>query len=394
MSRQFARRAAAAASVCALAVSLAACSDESGSDAVKIGWVAPVSGNLEEVGKEMQAAIELYLDANGGKLGGREVELVSVDEGNGADDAMPGAEKLVKRDEVVAVSGILQGDSMMAISSLTQENQIPLVAAGGRPDLEKEQLENVWHTSWVNQDTGKAIAPYIMDEVDGPVFAMGPDYAGGHGNVEGFAEAYTELGGELANEKGEVTWTPYPDTDNFQPYFTQIANSDAKAVFAFYGGANSVDFVKQYAQSDAKDLPLYSNFLTEGTVLQAQGEEALGIQSAVPYSADLENEVNQEFVSAWSEGNDAPPSTAAVSAWDAGLVLDMAIGEIPEDEEVTSEAISEAIAGLGDIASPRGEWHFGEATHAPVQRYYLREVQMNEDVLSNVMIDELEVLGE
>ncbi|MGH8793523.1 MAG: ABC transporter substrate-binding protein [Stackebrandtia sp.] len=398
MIRQFARRAAAAASVCALAMSPAACAfadaEGAGDNAVKIGWVAPVTGNLSQVGEEMQAAFELYLDINGNRLGGREVELTSVDEGNGPDDVMPDVERMIKEDEVETVGGVLQGDSMMAISSLTQENEIPLVAAGGRPPLTEDQLENVWHTSWVNEDTGKAIAPYVLDKIDGPVYVMGPDYAGGHANVAGFAEAYKDLGGELANDGGEPTWTPYPGTSDFTQYLDEVAASDAEAVFAFYGGADSVDFIKQYAESDVKDLPLFSNFLTEGNDLEAQGEEALGIASAIPYSPDLDNSVNREFIAEWSAVEENTPSIAAVAAWDVGVVLDAAIARIPADEEVTGAKIDEAVAELGEVKSPRGDWQFGPKTHAPIQRYYLREVRLDGDVLSNVVIQDLATLGE
>ena len=108
------------------------------------------------------------------------------------------------------------------------------------------------------------------------------------------------------------------------------------------------------------------------------------------YSADLDNPANHEFVSEWQAADkDGEPSLYVATAWDSAQVLDEAIGSIAEGEEVTPEAIDEAIAGLGKIKSPRGVWEFNAKTHAPRQPWYMREVKKDGDKLSNVVIAEL-----
>nr|WP_244409144.1 ABC transporter substrate-binding protein [Stackebrandtia nassauensis] len=365
---------------------------------MKIGWEIPKSGTYETLGKDLDAAFNLYLDTHGGKLGGRKVELKTVDETDKPEKALDAANKLIKQDEVVAMAGIQSSGSYEAIAPVAQENGIPLVGAGGRPQLEKNKdldgLKGLWHTSWINAQTGQSIAPYIKKKIDGPVYAIGPDYEGGYANVEGFTDEFKKIGGKLANEKdGKPTYTPFPKIDDFGPYLTKIANSDAKAVYCFYAGANAIDFVKQYAESDAADIPLYGAFYTEGKVLEAQGKSAKGMYSTMNYSPDLDNEANREYVAEWTKKEQGQPSVYATAAWDAAQVLDLAIGSIPKGEEVTSEAITEAIGKLGKIKSPRGEWHLGEKTHAPIQKWYLREVKEDGGVLSNVRIEDLETLG-
>ncbi|MGH8793522.1 MAG: ABC transporter substrate-binding protein [Stackebrandtia sp.] len=392
--RRFHRHAAVGAVGLLIMSTLACAEKEADPETVPIGFIAPITGTYGVAGEEMQAAIELYLEVNGGKLGGRDVELVFADEANGPDDVMPDAERMVSEDEVVAVGGVLQGDTNYAVADLAQANDIPFIGSGGRPEFEEDQLDGVWFTSWVGALTGVAIAPYVLEEIDGPVYVIGPDYPGGHENILGFFEEYQKIGGEIANPDDEVVWTPFPDTTDFEPFLEDIAASDAEAIFTFYGGVNSVDFVKQWAHSDVKDLPVYSNFLTEGIALQQQGVEALGISSAVPYSPDLDNATNREFISEWSAAEDNTPSIAAVAAWDVGVVLDAAIGKIPADEEVTGEKINEAVGQMGEVNSPRGEWQFGPKTHAPIQRYYLREVRLDGEILTNVVIQDLATLGE
>ncbi|MFF0725250.1 ABC transporter substrate-binding protein [Streptomyces sp. NPDC004134] len=391
------RTRAVAATAAAVSLALAGCSgggdSGSGDDTVKVGLLAALSGTYEAVGTDLRNGFQLYLDTHDGKLGGREVELSVGDEGDGPPTAVPAATKLVKKDRVDVMTGIVANGSYQAVLPMLEQNKIPLVSSNGRPEL--KDVSRVWHTSFLSKDYGTAIAQYVKDEVDGPVYAIGPDYQGGYDQLGGFTDTFAEIGGELANSDGETTWTPFPDTTNFTPYFADIAQSDAKAVYTFYAGKAAIDFVKQYAQSDVADLPLYaSGSLTEGSILQAQGDSADGIQSVSNYVSDLDNDANRKFVSDWTAKHDTPPTGYAMASYDAAAVLDMAIATAAEKGEVNSETINDALGSLGQIESPRGTWAFGKKSHAPVQKWYLREVRKDGKQLSNVTVQDLATLGD
>jgi branched-chain amino acid transport system substrate-binding protein len=55
--------------------------------------------------------------------------------------------------------------------------------------------------------------------------------------------------------------------------------------------------------------------------------------------------------------------------------------------------INADIGRLGQIDSPRGAWRFATETHAPIQKWYLRQVRRDVRALSNVVIVELATLG-
>lgn len=365
---------------------------DGGSDTVKIGFIASLSGIYQTVGEDMRDGFQLYLDLNEGELGGRTAEVVWADEGDGPETALPAAERLVRQEQVAALAGIVGGGSYAAVASLATDQRVPLVGANGRPTLEADQVAWLWHTSFISDEPGQAIAPYVNANVDGPVYAIGPDYQGGHDELRGFTDAFAALGGELANPDGQTRWTPFPDTADFVPYFSEIADSGAEAVYTFYAGRAAIDFVTQYAQSEISHLPLYSAFLTEGAILQAQGDAAEGIWNVLNYSPDLDNAANRAFVAEWSDRYERTPTTFAMAAYDAAAVLDRAIAAI--DGEVTREAVNTAIGGLGQIDSPRGPWQFSELTHAPIQRWYLRVVARDGSELTNVLVEDLATVGE
>ncbi|WP_329381573.1 ABC transporter substrate-binding protein [Streptomyces sp. NBC_01716] len=380
----------------AIALGLAAvtgCSSDSGAgdDTVKIGLVASLSGTYEPVGTELRKGFELYLATHDNKLGGRKAELVVADEGDGPPTAVPAATKLIKKDKVDALTGLVGGGSVNAVLPLIDQAKIPLLGSNARPPV--KDMKYVWTTSFLSDEPGKAIAPYIKEKVDGPVYAIGPDYQGGYDELRGFTEEFKRVGGKLANPDGETKWTPFPKTTNFMPYFADIAKTDAKAVYCFYAGKAAIDFAKQYAQSDVADLPLYTAFVTEGSVLQAQGDAAKDVYSVLNYAADLDNEANRKFAADWTAKHDTQPTTYAMASYDAAAVLDQAIADAGEKGEVTPETINTAIGGLGQIDSPRGAWEFGEKAHSPVQQWYLRQVRKDGDQLANVMVQDLATLG-
>jgi branched-chain amino acid transport system substrate-binding protein len=297
---------------------------------------------------------------------------------------------MIKEDKVLALTGVVGGGSVAALVPLLNQANIPLVGSNGRPKLKDVARE--WHTSFLSEEPGAAIAQYVHQSTPGTVFSIGPDYQGGWDELRGFTDAFKAAGGQLANPSGKATFTPFPTTTNFTPYFAQIKASGAKAIYCFYAGTSAIDFVKQYAQSDVKELPLYAaGFLTEGGVLAAQGPAAKDIFSVLNYSPDLDNAANRAFTAAWRARHDSAPTTYAMASYDAGAVLDRAIAAAGANP--TSEAVNAAIAGIGKIDSPRGNWEFSRTTHAPVQTWYLRQVRADGRALSNTVVENLLTLG-
>src|SRR2546430_12504888 len=367
------RAGAALALACAALLAMSSCGATRSSAApasLKVGLLAALSGTYAAVGRDLRDGFQLYLDTHGGRLGGHPVDLVVGDEGDGPATAVPAATKMIKEDKVVALTGVVGGGSVAALVPLLNQANIPLVGSNGRPQLKDVARE--WHTSFLSEEPGAAIGQYVHDNTQGTVFAIGPDYQGGWDELRGFTEAFKGAGGQLANPGGKATFTPFPTTTNFMPYFAQAKAAGAKAIYCFYAGTAAVDFVKQYAQSDVKDLPLFAaGFLTEGGVLAAQGPAAHGIHSVLNYSPDLDNAANRAFTAAWRARHDSAPTTYAMASYDAGAVLDRAIGAAGTNP--TPEAINAAIAGIGQTDSPRGSWEFSRNTHAPIQKWYLRQ---------------------
>ncbi|TQN42779.1 amino acid/amide ABC transporter substrate-binding protein (HAAT family) [Blastococcus colisei] len=359
-----------------------------GEETVTVGLVIPQAGVYTPLGEDMQQGWDLYLEQNDGMLGGYEVETVVADEGESPDTGVPAVQRLLTEGDVDALVGIVNSATALGVADAVTEAEVPLIVANAGAEAITKDAGSpyVWRSSFTNAQIAAAMGEHLAQEGIGPVYVMAPDYAAGQEVVEGFTTAYEAAGGTVAGQ----ALTPFGSTQDFQPFLSGIQSSGAEATFVFYAGGEAVSFVQQYDQFGLKDsIPLYgSGFLTEGSVLDAQGESAVGVRTTLHYSTEIDNEANAEFVEAYVAAYDELPTTYAVQAYDAANVLDAALEEA---EDLSGPAITEALDGLGEIEdSPRGPWSFTNQT--PEQSIYLREVVDEGGTLLNSVVTDLGVM--
>ncbi|GAA1800654.1 ABC transporter substrate-binding protein [Planosporangium flavigriseum] len=355
--------------------------------AVKIGLVVPRSGVFKTVGDELFNGFQLYLDLNDRRLAGHPVNLVIVDEGETAESGKAAVERLIKQENVLALSGVASSASMVAVRELVENSQIPLIGSNASPTTLRG-VRYIWRTSYVNDEPATALGRFVASKVgNGPVALIAPDYQAGHDELNGFLSAY---GKEVAGEPIYTPFSPTPTT-NFQPYLNTIKASRAKAVLCFYAGSLAVEFVKQYRQLGLTQDLYAPGFLTEGVLLRQQGDAARGIYTSMNYSSDLDNDANRRFASAYQKAYNNVPTAYAMASYDAAFVLDKAISVVGSGD-LNPQAVNLALGKIGSIDSPRGSWQFNQ-NRTPLQMWYLRQVRQDGGTLANTVLSPLTTLG-
>src|ERR1700744_2450469 len=99
------RQAVLAAAAAAGVMGLAAPGAFAQGDTVKIGVILPMTGPSASTGKQIDAAIKLWVAADGNKAGGKKVEIIVKDDAGVADTTRRLAQELVVNDKVVALAG-------------------------------------------------------------------------------------------------------------------------------------------------------------------------------------------------------------------------------------------------------------------------------------------------
>ena len=120
-------------------------------------------------------------------------------------------------------------------------------------------------------------------------------------------------------------------------------------------------------------------------MLAAQGDAAVGIQTTLHYTPELDNPANKEFVAAWKAKFHDAPAVYAVQGWDAASVLNRALAATTA---LDGDSLAKAMGSVGTIDdSPRGPWSFDN--QSPKQRMYLRKVEKRGTEYVNTVVADL-----
>jgi branched-chain amino acid transport system substrate-binding protein len=145
--------------------------------------------------------------------------------------------------------------------------------------------------------------------------------------------------------------------------------------------------VKDYAAAGLnKTMPLYGpGFLTDGT-LEAQGDAAQGMLTALHYADGLNTPRDNAFRLSYAKTYKLQPDVYAVQGYDAAQMLGIGLAAVKGDVGKKSE-FADALR-KAKINSPRGTFTLS-ASHNPVQDFYLRTAQGRENKLSGIAVKAL-----
>ncbi|MBQ0903666.1 ABC transporter substrate-binding protein [Micromonospora sp. U21] len=356
---------------------------------IKIGLITPQAGGFKSIGDDITNGFQLFLDLHDQRLGGHPVELLTADEGDTAKTGKAAVEDLLKQG-ALALTGVVNSAVMVGIRDTVEQARVPLIGSNASPSS-LQSVFYIWRTSYVLDEAGRALGRYLRDQLpsNGRIAMIMPENVGSPDVVRGFRQEFGASDPRIADPVTNTNPTPNPGKNTYVADIRKALTKKPTAVVCFYAGAAAVEFIKQLR--DQFSGPVYApGFLTEGTVLESMDRDALGIQTALNYSADLNNTSNRVFASAYRKKYQVTPTTYAMASYDAAQVLDQAIqltGGSP-----TPQQVNLALGKIGQIDSPRGIWQFNQP-RTPQQKWYLREVQRDGQVMSNVLINELATLG-
>ncbi|WP_454763696.1 ABC transporter substrate-binding protein [Cupriavidus campinensis] len=351
---------------------------------IKVGFMLPYTGTYAALGTAIENGFRMYVQQQGGKLGGRDVEYFKVDDESDPAKAPENASKLIRRDQVDVVVGTVHSGVQMGIVKVAKENNTLLIIPNAGADEATGPLcgPNIFRTSFSNWQPGYAMGQVLAGRGMKRVVTLTWKYAAGEQSVKGFKEAFESKGGKVVKELS----LPFPNVE-FQALITEVASLKPDAVFVFFAGGGAVKFVKDWQAAGLKDkIPLYgSGFLTDGT-LEAQGTAAQGLETTLHYADGLTNSRDKAFRTDYAKTYKLQPDVYAVQGYDAAQLLAAGANAVRGDMSRKPEVIKAMEAVKVD--SPRGVFTLSKA-HNPVQDFYLRKVEGRENKVSAVAVKSL-----
>jgi branched-chain amino acid transport system substrate-binding protein len=197
-----------------------------------------------------------------------------------------------------------------------------------------------------------------------------------------FAKAFTALG-------GDVVGTSY-GVGGFGGRFADAASSGTNTIFAAHTGDAATALLAAYRSSGLSAKLIAPGSLTESIDLAKIGGLPRNVYTSMFYAPDLDNEENRRFVSNYQNTYGAQPSSSAMAAYDAAGLIDRAIRLVQGD--LSPARLKDALKVLGQISSPRGTWTFN-TDRSPQQTWYLRQLRLDGQVVSNLLDSDLAVLS-
>ena len=341
---------------------------------LKVGLMLPYTGTFASLGTAIENGFRQHVTELGGKIAGREVEYFKVDDESDPSKATDNVNKLIKRDQVDVLIGTVHSGVAMAMAKAAKESGTLLIVPNAGADAVTGAMcaNNIFRSSFSNWQPGYAMGEVMAKKGIKKVVTITWKYAAGDESVRGFKESFEKGGGTVVKELS----LPFPGVE-FQGLLTEIAAAKPDAVFTFFAGGGAVKFVKDYSAAGLKkSIPLYgSGFLTDGN-LDAQGDAADGLFTALHYADSLDTKRDNAFRLNYAKTYRLQPDVYAVQGYDAAQMLAIGLNATKGDASKSAE-ISAALRKV-TIDSPRGPFTISKA-HNPVQDFYLRQVGAKEN---------------
>jgi len=349
----------------------ALCSAAHAQDKLRIGMITTLSGPPAVIGQQMRDGFKLGVQHLGGKLGGRETEVLVQDDELKPDLAVSKVKAFDERDKVEFVVGPVFSNILQAIMKPATEGGTILVSpnAGTSNFAGKDCNPNFFVTSYQNDQIHEVLGRHAQDAGMKKAFIMAPNYQAGKDALTGFKRDFK---GEIADE----VYVPLGQLD-YSAELTKIAAAKPDAIFVFLPGGMGVNFVKQFRQAGLADrITFLSAFTVDEATLPAQQDAAIGFFGGANWAPNLDNPQNKKFVSEFEKEFRSVPATYGFQAYDAALLIDSALRQTKgstADKPALRAALMKA-----DFQSLRGNFRFN-VNHYPIQDFYLVKVAKRPD---------------
>lgn len=335
---------------------------------IKIGLVTTLSGPQAGTGREMVDGFNLGLKHAGGKLGGLATEVIVRDDQFKPDVGKAEAERLVQRDRVDIVTGVVFSNILLALSDtvLKDRRGVFLINANAAPSelAGKGCDKNFFSVSWQNDNVHEAMGQHMTNAGVKRAYLMAPNYPAGKDALAGVKRFFKgEVVGEVYTQLGQT---------DYAAELAQLRAAKPDATYFFYPGGMGIAFVRQYAQAGlVQQIPLFGpSFSLDQTILPGIGDAAVGVYASTYWSEKLQNPANEKFVRDFEAEYKRIPSPYAAQAYDAALLIDAALKQAGgiANKDKFRDAVRAA-----NFTSIRGPFKFNK-NHMPIQNYYLTQI--------------------
>jgi branched-chain amino acid transport system substrate-binding protein len=356
-------------------------------DPFKIGLILPLTGPFASTGKQIEAAVRLYMAKNGDTVAGRKIELIVKDDtGLAPETTKRIAQEMVVQDKVNVLAGFGLTPLALAAAPVATEAKVPMIVMAAATGMIPTKSPFIVRTGFTLPQVTGPIAEWALKNRIKRVVTMVTDYGPGLDAEKTFQTVFKAGGGEIV----EAIRTPLRNPD-YAPFLQRAKDAKPDALFVFIPSGEGLAVMKQFEDRGLKQAGIKligTGDVTDDDLLVSMGAPAVGVITSFHYSAAHDSPENKAYVDGMMKANNGMrPNFHSVGGYDGMHLIYEALKKAGPN--ATGEQLVEAMKGM-KWTSPRGPMSIDPATRQTVQNVYLREVKMVNGQPWNVEFDKIE----
>ena len=315
-------------------------------ESVKVGLIAPLTGEVAVYGNAVKEAVQLYIDDFNAADHPFDINLIIYDDKGDPTEAMNAYNKLVYQDDIAVLLGPVTSSPTFGVAEASVDDGIPaLTPTATHPDV-TTYGDNFFRACFEDPFQGGSMAKFASSELKATTAAII------YNNADTYSIGLRDAFMKTAEEVGlTVTTTEaYGASDiDFRAQLTNIIKTNPDVLFIPY-----YYNVTYMICSQARELGYTGTFLgVDGTdgVLSIEGADVSvfdGMYFANHYSADSDSPVTQAFIKEYTDKYGATPNALAALGYDGAMIVCDALERVNNDGvkidgESSYEAIIEAL---------------------------------------------------
>ena len=252
------------------------------------------------------------------KLGGLPAEVIVSDDQFKPDVAKEQFEKMVKREKVDFLTGVVFSNIMLAALPETVESNTFYLSPNAAPSpmAGKECSANFFAVAWPNDAYHEAAGQYATNKGFKSAYLLAPNYQAGQDSLAGFKRYYK---GKVVNE----VYTKLGQLD-YAAELAEVRAAKPEILYTFLPGGMGVNFIKQFmAAGLSKETKLIvPGFGADQDIIRGVGADMLGVFDTSHWGLDLPNAANKKFVAEFEKEYKRLPTLYASQGYDTAMLID------------------------------------------------------------------------
>ena len=341
-----------------------AASGSASGDTIKVGLLAPLTGDVSVYGIAVANGASLYIKQvnEAGGINGKQIELIQMDEQGDATQAVNCFTQMVDQG-ITALIGDVTTTPTLAVVAASQDYNMPMVTASATAeavtyDAETDTVyQNVFRTTFTDPFQGVKMGDYATDKLGytraAVIYQIGADY--NEGLATNFESEFAANGGEI------VASETYSAGDvDFRTQLTTILAANPEVVYCpnYY---EDVGQILSQAESVGLTVPFLGGDGWDGVTQYATAEQLDGCYFCANYATGS----NPDFESAYeTEYGESYPNGFAPLGYDAAMTVCYGLQAAEEagleaGSDEYKQAVIDGIKG-GEIEGVTGTFTFDD----------------------------------